>query len=653
MSRYFSRDQRFATPDGPRFVVEVLRASKLVKLFNPANHDFELISEAQLRQLIADETYVLEEKKPVGAVVSPKASPAALKRQLLSLQIVAHLERSIRAGDTPREAVKKLQLAGFRDADGTPIRLVSERTMFRWLKDKANGHKTLLPSFSHRGNRTARIDEAVTRVVLDLVETNYAKPKSRITLPAIASAAQRICRDSGLIPPKGRISVKLVRRIVTTRWNPDLDFRRLDPRIAKAAKAVAAVRIYAGCALQRVEMDTVHLPIVVRAHGKIHSNVYLMLAIDCATSMLLGWRLMLAAPTIADTLECLKCALLPKASRFAQLGIKAVVDPYGLFIELIVDNGPENAGEELERVATLGIIYVRLPANAPYLKPFVERFNRSLKEAIEGLPGSTRFDGKDGARTDAALSEDLMTPQELERFIVRWAFESWAHHPLGRFITESYHVDEHPGLTPAERWQYFERTESLPLPPRPSDIDALCYRTIKRSLSPKTGVSLLGCRFKGPHLVRLIHEYGPDATVEVIYNPSDYRMVRVKSRDSNELLTLVNPEAPDDGPAYTFAEFRAERLFKQAKARELEDHPIKAEFERDRDEKVFGNPAGRAAKKARHKAVRKQQAVERAKKNPLPDTPPSSSSDIHIADDAIPSFAVARSAGKASRGGSK
>ncbi|GAA5175568.1 hypothetical protein GCM10025771_08100 [Niveibacterium umoris] len=651
MSRYLRADMRFATPNGPRIVISVLQDEKLVQLFNPESKETELLGYRDVRKHISDGTFVLQEKNPIGSVVSATATTPALLHQHHNLLIVDELLRRIRKGATPRAAVLALQTSGLQDADGNAVPLCSNRTMFRLLRRRIEGNKTLLPRFDLRGNRVGRYPALLVDLILQLVDEFYAQPQSRINLQQIAFAASRRGSDSGLLSPGVSVTYKFVRRIVVTMWNPDLDFRRLDWRIARAAKAVAAEKIYVASALQRVEMDTVNLPFVLRAHRVIYTTVNLMIAIDCATSLVVGWWFMLAAPTTADTLSCVSRILFSKRQLLSDLGVEATVDPYGLCIELVVDNGPENKGPQIDRLSTIGINLTRTPVNSPQKKPFVERINRSLKEALQTLPGCTRFNGKDGARTEAALHDALMTPRELEQWIVRWMHQSWAHHVLQRFVTESYHTEESPGLTPAARWQYFENTLPLPLSPRREDVAALSYLKVTRSLSPKTGIPLEGFRFKGENLRRLIQEYGPDAVVEVFYDPNDYRVVKVISQRSGELLTLVNTEALADGPAYTFKEFKAIKAGKAVEVRALPTHPHAELFDRDLAAAAFSKPAGRAAKKAQHQAVRAEQAVRRAVENPLPVTSPAPlAPSSHISEDAIPSFTVARSAAKSSRG---
>ena len=145
-------------------------------------------------------------------------------------------------------------------------------------------------------------------------------------------------------------------------------------------------------------------------------------AIDCATSVPLGWHLSKTPVTEEETLDCLERSLYSKAERFNQLGINCGIDPYGLFADLYLDNGPENKGRRITHITEIGVFLTRVPANSPHTKPFIERFFGSLKPALEGLPGCTRFKGKDGARSDQAKKDALMTFEELEQLIVRWMY---------------------------------------------------------------------------------------------------------------------------------------------------------------------------------------------------------------------------------------
>jgi len=650
MSRYLRADMCFSTSRGRRIVLKVLEEARLVELINPDTKEVELLSDGELRAAMSDGTFVLEGTRPIGSVAIASETDAALKVQHRKLLVVDALRRHLSRGATPRAAVSFLIECGLQDSDGKVVLLPSARTMFRWLRETRGGNKTLLPRFDQRGNRKPRYPELLKALILQLTEEYYAQSKSRFSLAAITEEVVRRARANGLLPPRGRVSMKYVRRIVVTLWHPDLDFRRLDPRLAKAVKAVAAERIRVTNVLQRVEMDTVHLPFVVRVHDVIYSTVYLMLAIDCATSVIVSWWFMLATPTTEDTLACVNRMLFSKRKALADLGVKATVDPYGLCVELVVDNGSENRGPRIDNLSSIGINLTRTPANSPQKKPFIERLMRSLKTGLEILPGCTRFNGRDGARTEEALHDKLLTPGQLEAWVVRWIFEEWANKPLQRFVSESYHLEDSPGLTPADRWRHFEKTQPVPLPPNRAEVAALTYLKAVCGLSPKTGVSLLGFRFRGENLRRLIQEYGPNAKVEVFYDPNDYRFVKVRSLQCGELLVLINDDALVDGPAYTFAQFKATKSAKDAQVTAMEPHPDSVRFQQELADGAYIKPKGRVAKKAQHEAVRVEQALDRARNNPLPaNASPKFAPISHIAEDAIPAFSVSRSAGKSAR----
>jgi hypothetical protein len=90
------------------------------------------------------------------------------------------------------------------------------------------------------------------------------------------------------IPEKERrVSLKRVKSVMETNWDPDREYNRLDQRVAKSLKAVAKKRIKPGSPLNRVEIDAVHLPFILKGDrdGEFIEKVWLLHAIDSETSM--------------------------------------------------------------------------------------------------------------------------------------------------------------------------------------------------------------------------------------------------------------------------------------------------------------------------------------------------------------------------------
>jgi putative transposase len=421
--------------------------------------------------------------------------------------------------------------------------------------------------------------------------------------------------EAELLDASRRVSKRFLQRVVTAD-HADPDHKRMHPHDAIAAKAVARQRIRIASMFERVEQDALHLPFRIKTPYGESTNVYLVHAIDCASSVPLGWCLVIGAPRVTDTLRCVESILFPKAPRLDQLGLKYDFDIYGTPALLVLDNGPENKSDRLVSLSRLGISVNRLKARHAHRKPFIERLNRSLKEALETLPGSTRLNGVDGKRDPVALGDQIMTLEEMERWIVRFYFDEWINRPLERLRSAVFTDNEDLGRTPLRRYQMVtqERGYPIPLPPSVDTWRSAIYEPHIRTLSRKTGISYENYQFRGDQLAHLIHVYG-ETSVKVLVDPDDFRWVYVVDRDGTTLVPLVNDSTSEITPAYSFDEARAV-------LEEADDEGVNVaqkEFRRDVLNRSAGRP-GRADKKAKgakatSKAAQSRQTVELARRH--------------------------------------
>lgn len=645
MSRYLQKGNLITTPNGERLVKEILVAEGVVELVEPTELISETVRLSELRAHLAAGNYRIQNREaPIAAVALHDASNAARKKEAENRSIFAELKKRIGQGATAHQAICGLLEAGLLDSNERAIPLGAERTLYRILDAYAQAQ---LPRFHLRGNHGGGHSDQVVKLVLQLVEEQYAKVKSRFRVPALTKLANQQAHAAGLLRDGEQLGRKFVRKVLVEHWHPDLDYRRLDPRLARSAKAVAKQRIRAGGALHRTEGDTLHLPFVTRGPGgAMLAESWLMLIIDCFTAMPLSWRLMKKRPTVDDTLACVERATSSKRQLFDALNINCPVDPFGTPIHLVVDNGPENKGERIDRLPLIGITLERAPAHSGHRKPFIERLHGALKSDLEVLPGCTRFNGKDGERTEQAKEEDLMTFEELERWIVRWLYEQWANRTLERFITADYHLERDDGIAPMKRWTQSERTGSIPNPPGPDLWNAVKLLDTTRSLSPKTGIPLEGFRFRGENLPKLVRQYGPNANVRVFYSPVDYRFVYVPDKDSGRLLMLINDEVTEDSPAFDFEEAKRRRKLVRVNS----GRPADALVQFDKDLMDAGTKKSKRSSKElnreQHDAALLEAAMTRQRETPLPatnlDGPSHQSSEVFISEDAIPDFNVSR-----------
>lgn len=659
MSAYPQRQERIGTPEGDFHVEAIDPVRQRAHLTCLTTGATKTVPLATMRRNLSDGIWHrLNVRLVTGVVRDLTVSDAARKRHALNLAIVEQLKTLIKGGLSKAEAIRSLAGKKIELAEGKTVDMIPERSAYRLLAAAETAPLEMLPAYAERGNRKKRYSEEVEDFILDLIDEHFARIHSRITMRNLAELASVQARERGLINPSERLSRAYITQLYTSYRHADLDHKRLDPRVARAAKHVAMHRIHVEAPLQRVEQDGHVIPMVVKTPDGILKNPVILVSIDCATSMPLGWHLTATAATEEDSLRCLDVSLYSKEERFKALAIDCAIDPYGLPGNLIIDNGAENRGQRILGLTEVGISLNRAPADSGHRKPFIERLFRSMKSDLQVLPGSTRFNDKDGTRTEEATQEDLMTLQELEIWIVRWLYERWIHKKLRRFVTAYYATDKAPGVTPSERWTHYSQTMIVPFPPSPDLWARVRYLSEQRSMSPKTGVSLRGFNFRGEHLPRLIAQYGPNADVTVYYNPSDYRFTYVPDKETKELRQLVNTEVRPETPAFSFDEATKRR--RHVLRSSANTPPQVEKFHSDLAKVALGPQKRKASHTEQQRAVREaiklSRSIEDSRKKPVTDAAERIpgrlwTDDLPLTDDAIPTLEVRTKPTKPRTGG--
>lgn len=548
---------------------------------------------------------------------------------------LAAVHRATKVVNAMNDYCKRHKVSAYAAYDAVREQFISSSTGFEFpsvasvyrMIERDRCKASLITPNKKRGNHDGRHSKAMDAFICRLAKKTYLTEKSKWTLKEFTDACRRMAIARGIAKPASRLSKKYVHKIITTKLHSMPKAARLLKKDRAAQMSVASHRIQVEGILQRVEQDTVHLPFVIMTEDGPCSDVYLIQAIDCASSNVVGWHLQIGAPNESSGLECVESTLFSKATSFSYFGIDESHDLYGTCGLLVLDNGPEGRGGRFRRLGQLGIDVHYCKARHPQEKPFIERLNRSLKEALQLLPGCTRVDGKDGQRNPVVLGDKLMELKELERWIVHWYFNDWADTVLERFVDEEVSENRGLGVTPRQRFKNIvERVGCpLPLPPNRSDWIRTKYNVVSRKLNIKSGVTFEGYDFKGDNLMRLLHRFGQEPVL-VLYDPEDYRRVYVLEDEA--LVELTNQSATEFSPAYSFEyakEHRAQlkkknsETAKQAAFRtasqekSLEEHTQKGQPKKS---------SGRDDKKQVVQRAKQRDAVNRAVVNPLTPSKP-------------------------------
>lgn len=504
-------------------------------------------------------TQELRLERPQQAIVSPveQDDPAYQSRLHRALRCLRKVQETAQTLGISFDKAQQLARAESKDKD-----FPSRSVLYRF-RDNHFQDRPLLKGNRNKGCRTPRYRPEVYELITQNAHNLYCQPASRWRMPALTQCINLQARECGYIGQDQHISQRHIRHAIKKHGFVDTDAHRLDPKLVAAARSIGAKRIQTSLPLERVELDSVHLPFYVKTGEDRTSNVWCTHAIDCHTGMVLGWKITIGTPTEDSGLDCIHSMLNSKKDAFKRLGLSFDHDVYGTPSLIIFDNGAEAKGQRMESLVRIGIDTEHCPGRHPHKKPFIERLNRSLKEALETLPGCSRMDGIDGKRDPIAHKDVLMSVGELECWLVRWYYEEWAHQVLERHLLSDAKV----GATAFARWKYFTQTAGYVMPlPVPRDAwRKVTFVKSQRRLSRKTGVSYEGFSYKGANLTHLLQLFGED-TVTVFADPRDYRVLHVD--DGTQLIELVEEYVESNSPAYTMTEYkeRVQELREQAKS---------------------------------------------------------------------------------------
>jgi len=359
-------------------------------------------------------------------------SPAYTEDLQDALRHLNEVNRIMR--ETGRSFSKAIDLARAEYQKNNPCTLKkfpAKSSLYRYREETLKGF-CVLKGPKNKGRRGARYSSRVDGLIYDAAKQHYLVQGSSWTLARLTELINDRLKSIGLLRGSEKISMRYIRKVIKRDLAVEPEKSRLDPKKVAAAYSIGGRRRNVFHPFERVEQDALHLPFMVQARNHTTSSVWVVHAIDCATSRVVGWTFVIGSPTETDGLKCVKSILSPKKRDLAQHGIDPSLDIRGRPSHLVFDNGPEAKGQRMSKLNHLAIQTEYLPSRQPHKKPFVERLNRSLKEALETLPGSTRMNGVDGKRDPIALGDNLMTFEQLQGWVIRWYFQGWGNKALER-----------------------------------------------------------------------------------------------------------------------------------------------------------------------------------------------------------------------------
>lgn len=319
----------------------------------------------------------------------------------------------------------------------------STSTVYRWLADYDRTHSMRVFLRLPRADKgTIRLQPKVDRLVRAVIKVMYLTDQRRMKATIVEAVHQR-CRKKGWPEPHRTTVIRRIREL-----KPYVVVRAREGRKAARGKHELARGQHPQVVnpLDEVQMD--HTPsdycIVDEIYRKpIDGAQTLTVALDISTRCVLGFSLMLEAPSVRVAGACMVHAILPKEKFLREVGVDAPWPCYGLPKVIYTDNASEfGANAFLMACEVNGIETRKRPKGAPNFAGHIESLFRNFLQKIHELEGA-RFANLQKRMEYDSAGRAVMTITE---------FRKW----FTIFVTKYYHQKPHSSLDdlpPIRAWE--------------------------------------------------------------------------------------------------------------------------------------------------------------------------------------------------------
>ncbi|MGY6249897.1 Mu transposase C-terminal domain-containing protein [Bosea thiooxidans] len=386
--------------------------------------------------------------------------------------------------------------------------------------------RALLPDFQARGNRKARIDTRLNEILDELIEAIYLTPEARTKAALVAACMRHVeALNSAIGQPDAELIEPLplpTRRMIVRRADQvekfDLAYYRKDPIKAQNAHLPIGVGPVATRINQRWELDssTLDVHVVEKQTGARLGRPTLTAVIDCASRLIVGWKISFEGESTLQLMLTLRHAISPK--RLNHINIKCPHPGRGIPEGIWMDNGEAHHSDSLkDALNLLHITPYWLPPKRPKLRGKIERWFRSLNLGlIHNIRGTTKSNPKQSEDYDSE-DEAVFTLEEIDWLITFW-------------ICDVYNTREHRATRRSPIGLWAEMAQEFPpvMPGHAEDLNVLLTRLSKRSVTAK-GIEIRGLLYNDYTLALLRNR--PD------YDPKDLK-IRIDEADIGHIYVL-------------------------------------------------------------------------------------------------------------------
>ncbi len=410
-------------------------------------------------------------------------------------------------------------------------------SVYRWHRQlQRNGDtRALIPRYDQRGSRNLKQSVRVLQLASEAIEEAFKASPQATGQNIYTRLIARINNENRLLLPAEQIKPPTLRTLYRMLMRVEAYEHTVlregktsaDKRFRLVKSGVKTTRI-----LERVEID--HTPLdlfLIDEKSRLPlGRPTLTVVVDHFSRMLLGFHLSFDNASTAAVMGALRHAILPKTpakEALANLKTEHTWPCYGLPDVMVVDNGLEFHGKDLESVAyDLDTDILYCPKHQPRFKGVVERYLKTINYFFaHQLPG-TSF-ARWHLRGDYDPTKHaVLTLAEFHHLFEKWVVDVYAQ-TLHRGI----------GTTPWAKWSEGIAHREPELPESLRILQQRIGLVDERSLR-QDGIQLNGIRYNGDALAPILRAYGAGVQVRVLYDPEDLGEIQVWGPDDTEPLVV-------------------------------------------------------------------------------------------------------------------
>ena len=450
-----------------------------------------------------------------------------------------------------------------------PKRPMSAAALRRWhARWRDSGFNFLSLVQDHRGNSHGRLNPEQLEMLVAAIEGDYLHPSRKSAKKAHRLMVARINIENRAREASGLPLIDIPHYNTLLRRLKEVElFDQLKARynVAYATKVTRQFGMTPPATrhLERVQMDHTLLDVYVDFGKNILVRPWITMILDVYTKAVLGIWITPEPASAESVMQALKMAALPKDVRALGGEPEWPWPMYGLPAELVVDNGKEFLGKDLEAaLSQLGVSLVFTPPRMPWYKSQVERkFREVNNQLLSEFPGQVfKYEPEKHGRDYPHL-----TLEQLKRLMLQWV------------TTILHRTPNREGYTPEELW--LDSVQKFGSPASGLSMDfielTLSKGGIEKIIHPN-GICHQNLTYNNEWLSRLRNRLAPGTAdgkprVQIKWSASDVGLIYVLDPGTMQFFPVRSKEAHAHGRSLYNHQIiqREQRLRREAK---LGDH---------------------------------------------------------------------------------